>query len=149
LLGILSVTGEVETMTMTHEKAARTARTIVLALGVVYLALALAGFVVVGWGSIREAESARLLGVFGVSRLLDVAHAAVGVLAVAAAVRRAPSVFAAPATIAFTAMAAYGVIAELIGDVGDPLHMTWWNVGLYMLTALTCVFAYTLRLRAR
>jgi Domain of unknown function (DUF4383) len=136
-------------MTMTHAKAAKTARTIVLALGVVYLALAVAGIVVVGWGSIREAESARLLGVFGVSRLLDVAHAAVGVLAVVAAVRRAPNVFAAPATIAFTAMAAYGVIAELVGDVGDPLHMTWWNVGLYMVTALTCVFAYTLRLKAR
>jgi hypothetical protein len=149
LLGILRVTGEVETMTTTQTKAARTARTLVLALGVVYLALAVIGIVVVGWGSIRESESARLLGVFGVSRLLDVAHAAVGVLAVVAAVRRAPSVFAAPATIAFTAMAAYGVIAELVGDVGDPLHMTWWNVGLYLLTALTCVFAYTLRLRAR
>lgn len=136
-------------MTMTQAMAARTARTLVLALGVVYLALAVTGIVVVGWGSIRESESARLLGVFGVSRLLDVVHAAVGVLAVVAAVRRAPNVFAAPATIAFTAMAAYGVIAELVGDVGDPLHMTWWNVGLYLLSALTCAFAYTLRLKAR
>jgi hypothetical protein len=135
-------------VTMTHAKAARTARTAVLVLGVLYLALAVLGVVLVGWGDIHESESARLLGVFGVSRLLIVAHAAFGVLALVAALRRAPSVFAAPATIAFTAMAAFGTIAEIIGDVGDPLHMTWWNVGLYLLSAMTCAFIYTLRLRA-
>jgi hypothetical protein len=41
------------------------------------------------------------------------------------------------------------VIAGVIGDVGDPLHMTWWNVGLYVLSALTCALVYALRLRAR
>ena len=136
-------------MTATVPKASRSARVTVLVLGVVYLALAVTGILVVGWGEIREADPALLLGVFGVSRLLDVAHAALGVLALLAALRGAPSAFAAPATIVFTAMAAFGVIAEVVGDVGDPLHMTWWNVGLYLVSALTCAFVYSLRLRAR
>jgi hypothetical protein len=140
---------EVRTVTATMPKAARSARAAVLVLGVVYLALAVTGILVVGWGGIREADPALLLGVFGVSRLLDIAHAVVGVVAVLAALRGGASAFAAVGTVVFTAMAAYGVIAGVIGDVGDPLHMTWWNVGLYVLSALTCVFVYMLRLRAR
>lgn len=136
-------------MTATVPRAARSARLAVLVLGVVYLALAVTGILVVGWGEIREADPALLLGVFGVSRLLDIAHAVLGVVAVLAAIRGAASAFAAVGTIVFTAMAAYGVIAGVVGDVGDPLHMTWWNVGLYVLSALTCAFVYTLRLRAR
>lgn len=134
-------------MTETLPKGAARARAIVLVLGVVYLALAVATVAVIGWGSIREAESARLFGAFGVSRLLLVAHAVLGIVAVLSAVRRAPSAFAAVATVVFTAMTAFGVVANLVGDVGDPLHMTWWNVGLYALSALTCAYVYALRLR--
>jgi hypothetical protein len=137
------------TVTTTVPKAARKARVTVLVLGVVYLALAVTGIVVVGFGEIHESESALLLGIFGVSRLLDIAHAVLGVVAVLAAVRGGASAFAAVATIVFTALAAFGTISRIIGDAGDPLHMTWWNVGLYVLSALTCVFVYTLRLRAR
>ncbi|GAB1516020.1 DUF4383 domain-containing protein [Actinophytocola sp. KF-1] len=136
-------------MTETVRKTASPARTIVLVLGVVYLALAVIGLAVVGWGSIREAENARLLGVFGVSRLLIIAHGALGVIAVVAALRRGASAFAAVATIVFVAMSAFGVVANVIGDAGDPLHMTWWNVGLYVLSAVACVLAYTLNARAR
>lgn len=134
-------------MNRTLPKTADRGRVIVLVLGVVYLALAVAGIAVVGWGGIRESEHARLLGVFGVGRLLDIAHVAIGVLAVLAAVRRGASAFAAVATIVFTAMAAFGVVAGVVGDAGDPLHMTWWNVGLYVLSALTCGYVYTLRTR--
>ena len=136
-------------MTETLPKAAKQARLVVLVVGVLYLALAVLGLVVVGWGSIRESEPGRLFGVLGVSRLLDVAHTVLGAAAVLAAVRRAPSVFAAVATIVFTAMAAFGVVANVVGDAGDPLHMTWWNVGLYAVSALTCAYVYSLRLRAR
>ena len=136
-------------MTVTLPKAARLARAIILVLGVVYLALAVTGIAVVGWGTIRESESARLLGLLGVSRLLDIAHAALGVVAVLSAVRRAPSAFAAVGTIVFVAMAAFGVVSQVAGGVGDPLHMTWWNVGLYLLSGLTCAYVYSLRLRAR
>lgn len=136
-------------MTVAVPRAARRARLIVLVVGVVYLALAVAGLVLVGWGGIRESESARFLGLLGVSRLLDIAHTVLGVVAVLAAVRRASSAFAAVATIVFTAMAAFGVVANVVGDAGDPLHMTWWNVGLYLLSGLTCAYVYSLRLRAR
>ncbi|MFI7675845.1 DUF4383 domain-containing protein [Actinophytocola sp. NPDC049390] len=135
-------------MTETLPKAAGRARLIVLVLGVVYLALAVIGLAVLGWGSIRESENARLLGVFGLSRLLIVAHGALGVIAVLAALRRGASAFAAVATIVFVAMTAFGVVANVVGDVGDPLHMTWWNVGLYALSAVTCVYVYALRMRA-
>jgi hypothetical protein len=139
---------EVRTVTETVAKTAGTTRAIVLVLGVVYLALAVIGLAVIGWGSIREAENARLLGVFGVSRLLIIAHGALGVIAVVAALRRGASAFAAVATIVFVAMSAFGIVANVVGDVGDPLHMTWWNVALYVLSAAACLFAYTLRVKA-
>ncbi len=135
-------------MTETLPKTAGRARAIVLVLGVVYLALAVIGLAVLGWGSIRESENARLLGVFGLSRLLIVAHGAIGVIAVLSALRRGATAFAAVATIVFVAMAAFGIVANAVGDVGDPLHMTWWNVGLYLLSAVACVFVYTMRARA-
>ncbi|MFC4855339.1 DUF4383 domain-containing protein [Actinophytocola glycyrrhizae] len=136
-------------MIATMPKAARRARLVVLVLGVVYLALAVAGIVVVGWGEIRESDPAQLFGVLGVSRLLDIAHAVLAAGALLAAVRGAPTAFAAVATVAFTAMAAFGLVAEVVGDAGDPLHMTWWNVGLYLLSALTCLYVYTLRVKAQ
>ena len=135
-------------MTETDQKAAGRSRTIVLVLGVVYLALAVIGLAVLGWGSIRESENARLLGVFGLSRLLIIAHAAIGVVAVVAALRGGAGAFAPPATIVFVAMTAFGVVANAVGDVGDPLHMTWGNVVLYALSAVTCVVAYVMRAKA-
>ncbi len=135
-------------MTETVQKAAGRTRTIVLVLGVVYLALAVIGLAVLGWGSIRESENARLLGVLGLSRLLIIAHAAIGVVAIVAAVRRGASAFAAPATILFVAMTAFGIVSNAIGDVGDPLHMTWGNVVLYALSAVACALAYVMRAKA-
>jgi hypothetical protein len=139
---------EVRTVTETLPRSAGRSRAIVLVLGVVYLALAVIALAVIGWGSIRESENARLLGVFGVSRLLIVAHGALGVIAILAAIRRGASAFAAVATIVFVAMTAFGLVANIIGDVGDPLHMTWGNVVLYALSAAACFYAYLLRAKA-
>ncbi len=135
-------------MTETLPKSAGRARAIVLVLGVVYLALAVIALVVLGWGSIRESENARLLGVFGVSRLLIVAHGALGVIAIVAALRHGASAFAAVATIVFVAMTAFGIVSNAVGDVGDPLHMTWGNVVLYALSAVACAVAYVTRTKA-
>lgn len=138
---------EVRTVTETLPKSAGLTRAIVLVLGVVYLALAVIALAVLGWGSIREAPDARILGVFGVSRLLIVAHGALGVIALLAAVRRGASAFAAVATIVFVAMTAFGIVANIIGDIGDPFHTTWWNVGLYALSAVACFYAYVVRMK--
>jgi hypothetical protein len=50
--------------------------------------------------------------------------------------------------VVYLALAAFGIVANVVGDPGDPLHMTWWNVGLYGVTALVCAYVYSLRLRA-
>ncbi len=136
-------------MTVTQTRAARRTRAIVLGIGVLYLLLAIGGFIRTGFSSFGWEEPVRLLGFLGVSTLLNIVHTFAGLLAVVAALRKAPSAFAAPATVAFTAMAAFGAVSRIFADTGDPLNMTWWNVGLSLLTAATCAYVYSLRLRAR
>ena len=137
------------TESLTLDRAATQARAIVLGLGVVYLLLAIGGFIRTGWGEFGLEEPVRLLGILGVSTLLNFVHTFAGLVAVVAALRGAPSAFAAPATIAFTAMAVFGAVARIFGGTGDPTNMTWGNVVLYVLSAAVCVFVYTLRMRAR
>lgn len=135
-------------MTVTLSRAGRRARAIVIGLGVVYLLLGLGGFAVTGWGEFGLEEQLRLLGVFGVSTLANVVHTFVGLVATVAALRGAPGVFAPVAVVAFTAMAVFGAVSRVVADTGDPMNLTWWNVGLYLLSAVTCGYVYTLRLRA-
>jgi hypothetical protein len=137
------------TGTLSLDRAAKLARAIVLGLGVVYLLLAVGGFVRTGWGEFGLEDPLRLFGIIGVSTLLNFVHTFAGLVAVVAALRGAPSAFAAPATIGFTAMAVFGTVARIFGGTGDPMNMTWWNVVLYVLSAATCFYVYTLRLRAR
>jgi Domain of unknown function (DUF4383) len=123
---------------MTLAQVARRGRAIVLSLGALYLLLAIAGFVRTGWGEFGLEEQLRVLGVLGVSTLLNIVHAFVGLVALLAALRSAASTFAPVATVAFAAMAAFGATARIFGDTGDPLNQTWWNVGLYLLSAVSC-----------
>jgi hypothetical protein len=121
----------------------------VLSLGVIYLALGLAGFVFFGFDEFGYEEPVRLLGVFGVSTLLNIVHTFVGLVAVLAAVRGAPSAFAVVAMVAFTALTVFGVVSRLFPGAGDPLNQSWWNVALYALTAVVCGYVYWLHLSAR
>jgi hypothetical protein len=123
-------------------RTASAARPGVLALGVVYLVLAIAGFVRTGTAEFGLEEPLRLFGVLGVSTLANIVHAVVGVAATVAALRRAPTVFAAPATVAFFAMAVFGAVSRIVADTGDPLNLTWWNVGLYLLSSAACAAFY-------
>lgn len=135
-------------VTVTRPKAVKRVRTIVLGLGVVYLLLAIAGFVRTGWGEFGQEEPLRLAGVLGVSTLLNIVHAVVGAVACLAAARGAAGAFAPVAMVVFTAMAVFGATARIFGDYGDPLNQSWWNVGLYLLSAATCGYLYSLPLRA-
>jgi hypothetical protein len=121
---------------------------IVLGLGVVYLVLGLAGFARAGWGQFGFEEPVRLLGMLGISTLSSLIHTFVGLLAILAGLRGAPSAFAVVAMVAFTAMAVFGTTARIFGGTGDPLNLTWWNVGLFFLSAVTCGYVYSLWLRA-
>ncbi|MFL6127430.1 DUF4383 domain-containing protein [Actinophytocola sp.] len=134
-------------MTSTISQASRRARTIVLVIGVVYLVLAIVGFATAGWGTFGYEEPVRMLGVFGVSTLLNIIHTFVGLAATVAAVRRVPSVFGTVAMVAFTVLTVFGVVARVFPGSGDPLNLTWWNVGLYALTAVVCGYVFTVRMR--
>jgi hypothetical protein len=119
----------------------------VLGLGALYLLLAIGGFLRTGWGEFGQEEPIRLVGVFGVSTLLNIVHTFIGVVALLAAARRMTTTFAPVATVAFTAMAVFGATARVFGGSGDPLNLTWWNVGLYLLSAATCAYVFALPLR--
>lgn len=133
-----------DTMTSSRQRA----RALVLGLAVVYLFLAVAGFVHVGVGTFGYEEPIRLFGFLGVSTLLNFAHTFIGLVALLAAVRGGASAFAAPATIGFTAMSALGIVSRVAGDSGDPLNLTWWNVALYLVSAVLCAYVYWSRARA-
>ncbi len=129
-------------------RAARWSRLAVLGLGAVYVVLAVAGFVRTGSGEFGMEEPVRLWGFLGVSTLANIVHGVVGLVALVAALRGGASGFAPPATIAFVAMAVFGTVARMFGGHGDPLNLTWWNVALYVLSAIVCVLVYTMRMRA-
>jgi hypothetical protein len=120
---------------------------IVLGLGVLYLLLAIGGFLRTGWGEFGQEEPIRLIGTLGVSTLLNIVHTFAGAVATFAAARGGATAFAPVAMVAFTAMAVFGATARVFGDSGDPLNLSWWNVGLYLLSAVTCGYVFSLRLR--
>lgn len=120
---------------------------IVLGLGVLYLLVAIGGFVRTGWGEFGQEEPIRLVGILGVSTLLNIVHTFVGAVATFAALRGGATTFAPVAMVAFTAMAVFGATARVFSDSGDPLNLSWWNVGLYVLSAVTCGYVFSLRLR--
>jgi hypothetical protein len=121
------------------------ARVVLLLLGVVYLVLATGGMFVTGWGEFGWEDPVRLFGVLGTSTLLNIVHGFVGLVALLAAVFGGADAFAPVLGIAFTAMAAFGIVARVAPGDGDPLNLTWGNVVLYLLSVAACVFAYFTR----
>jgi hypothetical protein len=123
------------------------ARTVVLVLGLVYLVLAVGGVVAVGWGEFGWEDPVRLFGNFGISTLTNILHGFVGIVALVAALRGGAYAFAPVAGIAFMAMSAFGIAAQVFRDEGDPLNLTWWNVVLYLCGLVACVLVYGMRVR--
>ena len=117
-------------------------RLVVLTLGVVYLAFAVIGLAIVGWHDFGYEEPVRMLGFLGVSTLLCVVHALVGVVLTLSALRRAAALVA-PLALAFVAMAVFGAVANTFGGNGDPLNLNWWNVFLYAGSAVACGYVST------
>jgi fermentation-respiration switch protein FrsA (DUF1100 family) len=133
--------------TWAHRAEAGRARLVVLVLALVYVVLAVAGIERAGWREFGPGESVLVFGVLGVSTLLNVVHALIGLVALGAALRHGAVAFALVALVVFTAMSAFGIVARGFGGSGDPLNLTWWNVGLYLLSAAACAFVYALRIR--
>lgn len=117
-------------------------RVVILLLGLLYLVLAVAGTITVGWNEFGWEEPVRVFGVFGVSTLLNIVHGFVGLIALLAALGGAAFAFAPVLGVAFTAMAAFGVVSRVAADAGDPLNLTWWNAVLYLCSVAACGYAY-------
>ncbi|OLF12020.1 hypothetical protein BLA60_08295 [Actinophytocola xinjiangensis] len=115
---------------------------VILAVGLVYVVLAVAGTVKVGWHDFGWSEPDRVFWVFGVSTLANVVHGVVGLVGLFAAVGSAAFAFTPVLGVTFTAMAAFGIVAMSANDGGDPLNLTWWNVILYVVSAVACGYAY-------
>ncbi|HEY7595944.1 MAG TPA: DUF4383 domain-containing protein [Actinophytocola sp.] len=117
-------------------------RLVVVALGVLYLVLAAVGLATVGWHDFGYEEPVRMFGFLGVSTLLCVVHALLGVVLTTAGLRRAATAIAPVLVVAFVAMAVFGAVAKIFGGSGDPLNFNWWNVVLYLVSAAACVYVY-------
>ncbi|MEU0796884.1 DUF4383 domain-containing protein [Amycolatopsis sp. NPDC005961] len=103
-------------------------RPAVALLGLLYLALGIAGFLTPGTPA---------LGIFGVTALLNLVHAVVGVLGLLAATRRTGSIiYCWVVFTAFAGMTAYGVLAAAFGNPEDPIAINWADNVLHGLTAV-------------
>jgi hypothetical protein len=129
--------------------APMTTRSVLAGLGLVYLVLAVGGFVRVGLDGFGYEEPVRLFGIFGVSTLLSFVHTLLGVVALVAAWRGWTVAIAPVGIVWFTAMSAFGIVARSFGGDGDPLNLSWANVVLYLLSAVACGYVHVLRLRSR
>lgn len=129
-------------------KTATRSDVVVLTLGIVYLALSVIGFVSVGWQEIGWEEPVRMLGFLGVSSLLNILHGLIGLVLTGLSLRGRGAGIAPVVTIAFVVMAVFGAVARIFGGAGDPLNLNWWNVGLYVLSAVAAVYAYVSAVRS-
>jgi thiol:disulfide interchange protein len=147
---------------MNHKvKADLPMRGVVLVLGVVYLALALSGFIAISDNTYRGGdllggnEGDFVWGVFGTSTVTNFVDALLGALLVVAGLTldRSPTV-GWMTTIAFGLMSGYALVASSV-DYGDPLNLNWPDTVRYIASAIIVAAAMVLsrrraeRIRAR
>jgi len=111
-------------------------RPVVAVLGLLYLALGIAGFLTPETAAVGH-ETSRAVWIFSVTPLLNLVHAAVGVLGLLAATRRTGAIiYCWVLFVGFTGMTAYGVLATSIGNPEDPINLNWADNWLHGLTAV-------------
>ncbi|WIX99336.1 DUF4383 domain-containing protein [Amycolatopsis mongoliensis] len=111
-------------------------RPAVAVLGLLYLALGVAGFVTPGTAAIGHGTG-RTVWIFGATPLLDLVHTAVGVLGLLAATRRTRSIIYCWVLFAgFAGMTAYGVLSTAFTNPEDPINVNWADNALHGLTAV-------------
>ncbi len=131
-----------------HGRGGRRRGLVFLLLGVLYLVLAVVGITTVGWDEFGLEEPVRMLGFLGVSTLSCVVHGLLGMVLTIAGLRGAATGVAPVLIVVFLAMAVFGVVARTFGGTGDPLNLDWWNVLLYLGSALACGYVYVAGWRA-
>lgn len=117
-------------------RSAVLARFIALALAAGYLALAIAGFTEVGTGR-PGSRPDEVLGAFGAGTILNLVHALAVVAGCVAAYRpRNAEALGWVFFAAFTALAAYGVVAVLGDRAREPLNVNAAVTVAHLVTAL-------------
>ncbi|WP_410611491.1 DUF4383 domain-containing protein [Amycolatopsis sp. lyj-109] len=110
-------------------------RPVVAVLGLLYIALGIAGFLTPGTAAVGH-ETSRAVWIFSVTPLLNLVHAAVGVLGLLAATRRTRAIiYCWVLFVGFTGMTAYGILATALGNPEDPINLNWADNWLHGLTA--------------
>ncbi|WP_086850000.1 DUF4383 domain-containing protein [Amycolatopsis kentuckyensis] len=110
-------------------------RPVVAVLGLLYLVLGIAGFLTPETAAVGH-ETGRAVWIFSVTPLLNLVHAAVGVLGLLAATRRTGSIiYCWVLFVGFTGMTAYGILATALVNPEDPINLNWADNWLHGLTA--------------
>ncbi|WP_158890445.1 DUF4383 domain-containing protein [Amycolatopsis anabasis] len=122
------------------------ARGLALLLGLIYLALGVAGFffaegeqVTTNPGDVQHPvrNPENMLWIFAVSPLLNVVHTAVGVLGLVASLHGSGTrIYGWVLFAGFAGLTAYGILAAATGTSADPVNLNWADVWLHGLTAL-------------
>jgi len=111
-------------------------RPAVAVLGLLYLALGVAGFLTPETAAVGH-ETSRAVWIFSLTPLLNIVHTAVGVLGLLAATRRTGSIVYCWVLFAgFAGMTSYGVLATAFGNPEDPVNLNWADNWLHGLTAV-------------
>ena len=124
---------------MTSETRPRTGaawlRPVVAVLGLLYLAMGIAGFLTPETAAVGH-ETSRAVWIFSLTPVLNILHTVVGVLGLLAATRRTGSIIYCWVLFAgFAGMTAYGVLATAFGTPEDPVNLNWADNWLHGLTA--------------
>ncbi|MEV7044371.1 DUF4383 domain-containing protein [Amycolatopsis sp. NPDC051061] len=111
-------------------------RPAVAVLGLLYLALGIAGFLTPETAAVGH-ETSRAVWIFSATSLLNLVHTAVGVLGLLAATRRPGSIiYCWVLFVGFAGMTAYGVLATAFATPEDPINVNWADNVLHGLTAV-------------
>ncbi|WP_410633023.1 DUF4383 domain-containing protein [Amycolatopsis sp. cmx-4-83] len=114
-------------------------RPVVAVVGLLYLALGVAGFLTPETAAVGH-ETSRAFWIFSLTPLLNLVHSAVGVLGLLAATRRTGAIiYCWVLFVGFAGMTAYGVLATSFSTPEDPINLNWADNGLHGLTALAAL----------
>ncbi|SEF20945.1 protein of unknown function [Amycolatopsis pretoriensis] len=113
-------------------------RPVVAVLGLLYLALGIAGWLTPETATVGHVTTHQVVGLFSASALLNLVHTAVGVLGLLAATRGAGAViYCWVLFVGFAGMTAYGVLATAFSTPDDdPININWADNVLHGLTAV-------------
>lgn len=115
-------------------------RPVVAVLGLLYLALGIAGWLSPETATVGHVTTSRVLGLFSASVVLNLVHTVVGVLGLLAVTRRAGAlIYCWLLFVGFLGMTAYGVLATAFSTPEDPVNLNWADDVLHGLTAIAAL----------